>query len=548
MRSTDTDQLPRIAFLLGAGASISAGMPETGEITERVLSVSNIGRHSDGCYYLNYNRGWSEQYLRRIKVMLDLLKEEALRFYSRRQQDGSGLFNYEDIYYLARQINDHEGKSQDNPAILPFIEKISPAIEPYFDGGENEIINNWTLEEISQETVNYIRDVVRGMLSKEPDKLNHLNIIGDALREYKAIDIFTLNHDTVIEKYLSKEGIPFVDGFGAENGGVRYWDPTLFENGVGQVRLFKLHGAVNWFLYSPEGGTVLDERIFINNGYFPDVEKLIPLGGHPEILIGTYNKLIDYANEVFFDLRHLFYQSLLSTRHVIICGYSFGDHGINKMLDSWVKLPDRSLMVIDPDAQKFKEKTPKWVESRIRECWDELKLCGVLKCIPKRIENVSWEEINMELHESRIKDEIVDRETPLGFWRYASEYTEAAKHLNSQDRTSFLIPAYYLVTHGIELGFKAFLRAHGYSVENLKKLGHNLKRLVKTANKEGLPDVAPCSKEFLAAIDLINSYYKQKQLEYIKTGFKQYPPISCLIDGNESLLKNIKTLCGPRQK
>ncbi|MBU2262804.1 MAG: hypothetical protein KKF02_12905 [Proteobacteria bacterium] len=123
----------------------------------------------------------------------------------------------------------------------------------------------------------------------------------------------------------------------------------------------------------------------------------------------------------------------------------------------------------------------------------------------------------------------VDRLTSRGLWRYAIEYTEAAEHLNSLDRASFLIPAYYLVTHGIELGFKAF-RAHGYSVENLRKMGHDLKRLVKTANKEGLPEVAPCSKEFLAAIDLINSYYKQKQLEYIQTGSKQYPPISCLIE------------------
>ena len=154
----------------------------------------------------------------------------------------------------------------------------------------------------------------------------------------------------------------------------------------------------------------------------------------------------------------------------------------------------------------------------------------------------------MELHEVRVKYETVDRETPLGFWRYASEYTEAAKHLNSQDRASFFIPSYYLVTHGIELGFKAFLRAHGYSVENLKKMGHDLKKLFKAADKEGLSDVAPCSDEFRTAINLINPFYKKKELEYIKTGFKQYPEISCLIDGNESLLKDIKTLCAPRRK
>ncbi|PKN05473.1 MAG: hypothetical protein CVU74_01615 [Deltaproteobacteria bacterium HGW-Deltaproteobacteria-9] len=63
------------------------------------------------------------------------------------------------------------------------------------------------------------------------------------------------------------------------------------------------------------------------------------------------------------------------------------------------------------------------------------------------------------------------------------------------------------------MGFKAFLRAHGYSVENLRKLGHDLKRLLKAANKEKLPEVAPCSDEFLAAIGMINDAYRKKELE-----------------------------------
>jgi hypothetical protein len=141
----------------------------------------------------------------------------------------------------------------------------------------------------------------------------------------------------------------------------------------------------------------------------------------------------------------------------------------------------------------------------------------------------------------------IDRETPFGFWRYASEFTKAAKHLHNQDRNYFIIPAYYLVTHGIESAFKAFLRAQGYSVENLKKMGHDLKKLTKAANKEKLPEVAPCSDEFLAAIEMIKDAYKRKGLEYISTGAKQYPDITYLIDGNELLLKNIKTLCASRR-
>ena len=404
----DTDQLPRIVFLLGAGASIPAGIPKTAEITKRILSFTNIERGTDGSYYLGYNSGTSEQYLQRVRVMIGLLKEEVSRFYSQRQKDGSPLSNYEDLYYVACQIENYAEGAQDNPAILPFIEKILPAISPHLEGAENETIDEWTLCDIMRETTRYIKDIVRGMLSKEPENLNYLNFIGEAWKTCKAVDIFTLNHDTVVERYLRKECIPFVDGFGKENGGVRHWDPSIFKNGVGQVRLFKLHGAVNWCLFRPNGGTVLDDEISIKDGYPWHTEGLTPMGGHSEILIGTYNKMIDYANEVFIDLRYLFYQSLLAARHVIICGYSFGDHGINKMFDAWVKLPDRRLVVIDPEAEEFKNRMSRWVESRIPECWDELKLRGVLKCISKKIKNVCWEEVKKGLHEGHIEDENID--------------------------------------------------------------------------------------------------------------------------------------------
>jgi hypothetical protein len=391
----DIKQLPRIIFLFGAGASIPAGMPKTDEITKRVLSCTNIGRHTDGSYYLDHNYGTSEQYLKRIRVMIGLLKEEVCRFYAKRQVDDGPPFNYEDLYYIGRQIKDYAEGAQDNPAILSFIERILPSIEPHFGGTTEETIEQWNLWDISRETVHYIRDVVRGMLRKEPEELNYLNFIGEAWDACKGIDIFTLNHDTVIERYLGKEHIPFTDGFGKDNGGVRHWDPASFESIVKQIRLFKLHGAVNWFLYRPNNGKVLDDKICINNGYSWDAEGHTPLGGHPEILIGTYNKMIDYANEVFIDLRHMFYQSLLLTHHVIICGYSFGDHGINKMLDSWINSPDNKLVIIDPKAGKFKNHMTRWVESRIVECWDELKSRGILKVISERIENIHWEEITI---------------------------------------------------------------------------------------------------------------------------------------------------------
>ena len=409
MKAKDTDQLPRIVFLLGAGASRAAGMPTTEEITNKVLSCRNIRRNDDGSYSRGNNNDWSEQYLRRVRVMLGLLKGEVIRFYSRRPATGKEPFNYEDLYYVARQIENHELGAQDNPAILPLIDRLLPPLSPLFIAKEDETTKEeWSPLEISRETVRYIKDVVREELKQEPSpaKLTYLDFLKEAWQACQAVDIFTLNHDKVLDHYLEKEGIPFMDGFGKEKDGVRDWEPSLYEGSSGKVRLFKLHGGVDWYRCRPNDcHTALDDQIYLyeNPGQegpqTPWLAKgLTLLEGHPEILIGTYNKMVDYASEVFIDLHHMFYQSLLSTHHVIICGYSFGDHGINKMLDTWIKKPDRRLVVVDPGAETFKNRTVRWDESRIPECWDELKSRGILKCISKRIEDVSWEEIKKELY------------------------------------------------------------------------------------------------------------------------------------------------------
>jgi hypothetical protein len=43
--------LVRVAFLLGSGISIPAGMPSTREITDQVLSGEGVMRQTDGNYY-----------------------------------------------------------------------------------------------------------------------------------------------------------------------------------------------------------------------------------------------------------------------------------------------------------------------------------------------------------------------------------------------------------------------------------------------------------------------------------------------------------------
>lgn len=121
------------------------------------------------------------------------------------------------------------------------------------------------------------------------------------------------------------------------------------------------------------------------------------------------------------------------------------------------------------------------------------------------------------------------RTTAIGLARYAKEYLEAAivvdQEMGSKKEhvTISPIPAYFLLTHGLELTLKAFLRHSGLSVEDLLKVGHNLKALYAKARELGLDGLYQMTKEDAEAFELLVEVNEFHQLRYIQTGFKTFP-------------------------
>ncbi len=388
----------RVTFLLGSGASIPAGMPSTRCITERVLSGEDVMRHTDGNYYfgapLYSHFGIPDEYVPRVLTFLKRLKVEIDLYYSRSER----FTNYEDLYYVASQIRDSESGDYDNPAVQPLIDKILPDIQPLLVSKQNGI------EEIAREATNYIHDVVRCLLSKEPCSLDHLSCIRDACQDsiLSNIDVFTLNHDTVLERCLSQNGVQFTDGFEEPINNVRYWNPDLYDGSPSKIRLFKLHGSIDWFRLRPDGGDWSSERI----GRIPPGEDLgrtvNPQGimqspmGRPMFLVGTFNKMLDYGSEIYADLHYQFYHSLRCTQRLIVCGYGFGDKGINTRIVEWIysasdrnSASDRRIIVVHPTPEELKNAS----RGAISNKWDEWQSQNILIVFPKRIEQISWQDI-----------------------------------------------------------------------------------------------------------------------------------------------------------
>jgi hypothetical protein len=156
------------------------------------------------------------------------------------------------------------------------------------------------------------------MLSAKPSDLKYLNWMTNIAhdKDIDSLEYLTLNHDTVLEQALACNSVAFCDGFGEPVNGVRFWQPNRLQ-AAHRVRLSKLHGSVDWFRYrsNKNVGIALERDAFQTDP-------------RPELLVGTFNKIVEYTTGVFADLHCHFHQCLRQTRLMVCCGYGFGDKGV----------------------------------------------------------------------------------------------------------------------------------------------------------------------------------------------------------------------------
>jgi hypothetical protein len=276
-----------IAFLLGSGISLKAGIPCTREITNVVL-----GGEDDGFSSIN-------KFLLRIKKEVD----DYYLFHGWGHDT-----TYEDLYSIISQLKDGERGEYDNPVILALAEKILIDFPEVRAGKGHHTIQNGTLWHLCEESMNYIKCVVTRELSTRKEDINYLNIFSDVLGS-KFVDemkIFTLNHDTLVEEYLTQKGIDFVDGFKFD--GKRYvWDELNYDlPAKNELKLLKLHGSINWF-YDTQ------DRKIIRTPLPDDITDL----ECPEILVGTINKILDYSNRDIYRKMHGKFDDYLDKTNIL---------------------------------------------------------------------------------------------------------------------------------------------------------------------------------------------------------------------------------------
>jgi hypothetical protein len=381
----------RIAFLLGSGTSRCAGMPDVAEISEQVRSGTGVFLGTEQLFHLdpanpNFEllRPRAEPVIRFMRTLDDVCRDYYDTFEPGRTVD------YEELAFLAGQIQRAVDLSEENPALLPLIRDIADA---RFEG------NLHVVGGLAQQGRDYIRDITRSMLDHQPSRTDHLAAITDACRNVEEVDLFTLNHDLVLEAALQDAGVVFSDGFEHQYGDLRIWSGSFSS----PTRLFKLHGSIDWWGYRlPDNywRGYITARVTNgdpNHAYGPNATLLdTPHDIRPVFLAGTFDKIFGYEGWIFPDQHHRFQAALRASNRLVVTGYGFRDQAINSRLIDWLGRSHDNRIVV---AHGEPEQLPALARIAIKNHWGRWVTEGRIRIVPSWIADTTWADIAAELND-----------------------------------------------------------------------------------------------------------------------------------------------------
>ena len=353
----NTGEKPKFCFILGAGASMEAGVCSSEKITEILVNY--------GSYCTSEESTAIENLLKYIQVRIaDYLQVRASEV------------NFE--YVLGTLV---ELSKREEYPIVAFL-------------GEGDLL----VKKLEQKTsltavIDRLYALLRELLFvRHP--VDYLNPLGSFVGLYKPLDFFTLNYDLSLETAFEGLKVAFTTGYRSRTDDFPLWDPSEFEKESLDVRIFKLHGSVNWgqfFVYPPPPtksepytDVIIAAEYYIA-AYPESVEfDAFPIGqvepperteGMVSIMnFGTRKELL-YASSQFTVLFHHFLKTLREAKTCVVAGYSFRDDRINKVIEEAVitRKGDLHLIIVNPSVFWIVDSNPllrKLVDLKWATCID----------------------------------------------------------------------------------------------------------------------------------------------------------------------------------
>ena len=166
----------------------------------------------------------------------------------------------------------------------------------------------------------------------DPTLLDVYNQIFPNLRsQTDSVTIFTTNYDTVIETYCLMSDCTCVDGF-VDEPGYRKWARNFNTQNVNNpIRLYKLHGSLEWKLHSEFG---IIQGFELGDG--PNIKKDI-------MIMPTLSPKKEENATPFSDIFDLMKTEFQNQDACIVVGCSFRDEGVNEVFRKFIQ--DKKTMV-----------------------------------------------------------------------------------------------------------------------------------------------------------------------------------------------------------
>lgn len=307
----------RLAFLLGAGCSKSAGLPLMPQLTEEVLGHAMIGVETKKLLdkvsglFSGASSATIEDYMSEIVDFLSIAE--------RRTRCGATQ--------CAVSVGDQE---RDATALQTALDEIKRAVSSAI--GEKEV--NITTHQ------QFVR-AIHGSLQ--------------AGKAGRGVDYFILNYDTLIEDALGLEQVVYCDGFtGAATG---WWEPTSFKTDGKVARVFKIHGSIDWCLLQDDS---LPRRI--RSGIKTESER------NHVLIYPAATKYQEAQRDPFAQMLHHMRQSLCPSegREMVlaICGYNFGDSHIDLEIENALYQSEgRLTLAAFVETNEPERKLRKWLDN-----------------------------------------------------------------------------------------------------------------------------------------------------------------------------------------
>lgn len=357
-----------VAVLLGAGASIEAGIPGSFKMTDEIVKAVN-----ENPLYRYNNQGWA------LNFVCGALQAHATSI-------GGSFHDSLDVEYVASAVALLAARYLHEAA--PFVQQWNPAIEqievpqapPFADNEFKKALSSGAqaieraIKSGGRQGVNNIKSAMEGgahglrtavtnlidsrsghrstrvyedlgntmtkILCQKVEVSNassvqYLSPLINKARSQGSLVVGTLNYDRSIEVLSADHNLPCITG-------IESWsNDRNFMTVSDGIQLIKLHGSVDWV---DKGGKYIAGRL---PSMQVAVQQWSPNMQEKPVIVFGRDKL--RASGPFLDLLREWESQIQKVNLLLIAGYSFRDDHINETITRWVNEDEqRQLYVIDP--------------------------------------------------------------------------------------------------------------------------------------------------------------------------------------------------------